>query len=104
MLKLHGLLASLAGVAVTCVLTAHADDGSKGANCKDGWHMCWCKREGRPRKLCETEYLWKKCDVCWGEIAQYQALKGQKEAVLDLAFAEAKKADKLVLYIGNTGG
>ena len=102
--RTSGLLLSLAGVGFAFSLALHADDGAKGANCKAGWHMCWCKREGRPRRLCETDYLWKKCDVCWGQIAQHQCLKGKKDEVLDQAFAEAKKADKLVLYIGNTGG
>ncbi len=39
-----------------------------------------------------------------GVIAQYQCTKGTKTEVLDTAFTEAKKADKLVLYIGNKGG
>ena len=104
MLRDSGLLVCMAGVVIACVVTADADDGSQGANCKAGWHMCWCKREGRQRRLCETEYLWKKCGVCWGELAQYQCLKGKREEVLDEAFAETQKADKLVLYIGNTGG
>ncbi|MCH8150679.1 MAG: hypothetical protein IH987_22360, partial [Planctomycetes bacterium] len=56
------------------------------------------------RKEDVTENLWKKCSTCWGEIAQYQCTKGKKTEVLDTAFAEAKKAGKLVLYIGNTGG
>ena len=103
MLRVIGLLACFYGISIA-IRTAHADDGSKGANCKAGWHMCWCKREGRARKLCETEVLWKKCSTCWGEIAQYQCTKGKKTEVLGRAFAAAKKADKLVLYIGNTGG
>ncbi len=104
MFRMTGLLVCMAGIASGHMSTARADDGSQGANCKSGWHMCWCKREGRRRSLCESEDLWKKCSTCWGEIAQHQCTKGKKTEVLDTAFAEAKKAGKLVLYIGNTGG
>ena len=66
--------------------------------------MCECKLDERSRKMCETDDLWKKCNTCWGEIAQFQCLKGTKKQIMDKACAEARKENKLVLYIGNTGG
>ena len=97
-------LAGLLGLAMLSVDPARADDGSKGANCKKGWHMCRCKREARKHRLCETDRLWKLCNTCWGEIAQFQSLKGKKAETMQRAFAKARATDKLVLYIGNTGG
>ena len=103
--RLSRLVACLLGLAVVSASPAFADDGSKGANCKQGWHMCWCKRgEARKRRLCETERLWRLGNTCWGEIAQFQCLQGKKAETMDKAFAKARATDKLVLYIGNTGG
>ena len=103
-MRRFALLLCLAALAAAFGIDARGDDGNEGASCKHGWHMCWCKREGRARRLCESDDLQKKCSVCWGEIAQYQCLRGTKAEVLDKAYAQAKKEDKLLLYIANTGG
>ena len=104
MYRLALVMVSLLGVTLAFAPLAFTDDGSKGAGCKAGWHMCGCKTEDQARNRCETDDLWKKCNTCWGAIAQFQCLQGAKNEVMDKAFAEAKKTDKLVLYIGNTGG
>ncbi len=98
------LLAVLVGLAVPFAPRMNADDGNAGSECKKGWHMCWCKRDGRARKQCETDEICKACGICWGDIAQYQCLKGEKYETMNKVFEEAKKTNKLVLYIGNTGG
>lgn len=98
-----GLLLAL-GIAVASPAGAWADDGSEGKNCKAGWHMCACKMDERPLRTCENEAVYKKTKVCWGDIAQYQIGQGKKAEVMAKVFAEAKKSNKLVLYIANTGG
>lgn len=98
-----GLLLTL-GAAVAWPSGARADDGSQGMNCKNGWHMCACKMDERPRSSCASDAVYQKCKVCWGDIAQYQVGDGKKAEVMAKVFAEAKKSNKLVLYIANTGG
>lgn len=66
---------------------------------------CWgCQLN---RSFCESEDLWQKQKTCWCELAQFQCpgpSKKEHEETLDKGYAEAKKAGKLVLFIGNTGG
>src|SRR5262245_4344512 len=67
---------------------------------------CACELAANKR-LYENESLWQKAQVCWHELAQFNIVertdKAHGEAMIR-AYAEARKAGKIVLYIGNTGG
>ena len=45
--------------------------------------------------------------VCWGELAQYECYRNDKaehKRMLDAAFADSARSNKILLYIANTGG
>ena len=71
---------------------------------------CHWDRTMAPEKIkrkCENEELHKKMCTCWKDITTFHCTGKEdqcKTEIMDKAFAEAKKTQKLVLYVGNTGG
>ena len=73
---------------------------------------CGCEHS-IPRIYVETEALWKKMNLaCWDKIAQLECSEKPKgrgpqrwdPCILPKALEEAKKQNKMLMLIGNTGG
>jgi hypothetical protein len=68
---------------------------------------CACHIDWGNRKLFESEEVWKLSQACWGNLAQFNVTENTRKAnsrCLERAYARARKAGKIVLYVGNTGG
>ncbi len=68
-------------------------------------NCCGCFAEDK--RHFENEGLWKLAQNCWLKLAQYNVREKTEKAngaCLDRAYADARKTNKIVLYVGNTGG
>jgi hypothetical protein len=79
----------------------------KRVSCGRFWCDCYLSSLWNPNNE-ETEALHRKLEgVCWGDLSQYQCVKDNPlhhERMLDTAFADCAKQNKIMLYIANTGG
>jgi hypothetical protein len=77
----------------------------KRVNCGRPW--CGCDWIGSGLKG-ETDALTQKLQgVCWGDLAQYECVKDNPlhhERLLDKAYEDCAKENKILLYLANTGG
>jgi DNA-directed RNA polymerase specialized sigma24 family protein len=70
-----------------------------------GRPYCCCHHRIDPGYAESTELINKLHGVCWGDLAQHECFKDDKEEhkkVLDAAYADAAKSRKLLLYVANT--
>jgi hypothetical protein len=89
-------------VLLAAVATQAQDSDDFDRLCKAGLYNCGCKLD--ESRHFESKDHAKLAAACWGDLAKFNVPKGKKAEVMDRAFAEAEKAKKIVLYIGNTGG
>ena len=86
----------------TLAVAAHLNAGPH----KCDLPTCACELAANKR-LYENETLWQTAQACWGELAQFNIVERTEKAhgeAMIRAYAEARKAGKIVLYIANTGG
>lgn len=113
MVRLATLGLCLAALAPAAAQDRPPEECRRGGICLCKW--TWSDRPyTNARNYFITEDFWKRIHrVCWGEIAQYECVekpRGRKQPkeicspVLDRAFEEARRRDRLVLFLGMTGG
>jgi hypothetical protein len=67
---------------------------------------CYCPMTA-DRRLYENDYLFNKAQTCWCKLARFNVYENSEKAqgeAMRGAYAAARQDNKIVLYIGNTGG